>query len=947
MPGIDVTRIALFAIMSILLLVGPASAHNPMGDVDSSGGGDVNNLKILAEPGPSLKINEFMSSPIDDEGGTDVPSTRMLGGGGAKGSGDDWIEIYNEKDDAIDIGGMYLTDDLEDPMKWQIPNDSPWETTISPQGYLLISADGDPEQGPLHVDFSLKKTGEEIGLFHSDGTTLIDSVRYDQQVTGMSLGRYPNAGDHWHFYDRPTPGAENMGMGFLGLVAEPEFSVSRGFYQATFNVALTCPTPGATIHYTLDSSDPPEFSTPYAGLVKVYTGPIRVSGTTCLRAAAFSTDYVPSTIVTHTYIFVDDVIGQPELSTHITQDPVWGSQMHDALLEIPTISLVTPSTIPDDPVGSPPEVPVSIEMLFPDGTQGFQANAGVERFGGQYTLYAKQALRISFKSLYGPSRLEFDLFGDTRYGGDDATDSFNQIILRNGSHDALWYDGYPHSKGVYTRNRYCFDRQMEMGHLSMRGKFVHVYLNGIYWGQYHLMERPTADFMAGYLGGDPEEYDIMKGRSGILNMEGDRTAWDYLVSHTHDYEIVQEYLDIDNYIDYMLLNFYGGNDHDWYPSHNWVAGRRREAGSQFKFFMWDNDFLMRVVSNNAVNNGGPGNMLNSLARHEEFKIRFADRAHKYFFNDGMLTPARVEADFTELTHRIARTIIPECARWSQAGSGGTYTPDSLQPYVDWIKFDYANSKIDIVIQQMRAAGIYPSIDAPAFSQHGGAISPTETISMTAPAGVIYYTIDGADPRLPGGVVNRSHAIAYTGAIHLTASTCLKARAVSGTMWSALNEAVFAVGPVKENLRITEIMYNPQDPNTEFIELKNIGQDAINLNGVRFSDGISFTFPAIDLAPESHILVVEDAAVFETQYGSALPVAGQYEGALSNKGESIRLLDALDLIIHDFAYDDRWYKSTDGDGYSLVLVWAASSDPTQWGDQTLWRPSLALNGSPGE
>ncbi|MCP4454115.1 MAG: hypothetical protein GY809_21860, partial [Planctomycetes bacterium] len=567
----------------------------------------------------------------------------------------------------------------------------------------------------------------------------------------------------------------------------------------------------------------------------------------------------------------------------------------------------------------------------------------------------KQALRISFKSKYGPSRLKFNLFDDTAYGGEDATDSFNQIILRNGSHDALWYDGYPHSRGVYTRNRYCFDRQMEMGHLSMRGKFVHVYLNGVYWGQYHLMERPTADFMATYLGGDEEEYDIMKGRSGILNMEGNREAWDTLVNNTSNYDIVQDYLDIDNYIDYMLLNFYGGNDHDWYPAHNWVAGRRRERGGKFKFFMWDNDFLMREVNNNAVDNGGPGSMLNSLKRHEEFTMRFADRAQKHLFNDGVLTAARVAADFSELTDRVARTIIPECARWSQAGSGGSYTPDALHQYVDWIKFEYAPSKIEVVIQQMRSQGLFPHVDAPTFSQHGGHSAVTEPLSMTAPAGVIYYTLDGADPRLPGGtdprkpggVINASHAIEYTGPTYLMASTSLKARVLSGGTWSALNEAVFAVGPVAENLRITEIMYNAQDPNTEFIELQNIGQDPINLNGVRFDDGIRFTFPAMDLAPQAYVLVVGDVDAFEALYGQALPVAGQYEGTLNNKGEHIGLVDAVGQVIHEFDFDDKWHKSTDGDGYSLVLAYPAQSDPTQWGDETLWRPSLALHGSPGE
>jgi len=305
-------------------------------------------------------------------------------------------------------------------------------------------------------------------------------------------------------------------------------------------------------------------------------------------------------------------------------------------------------------------------------------------------------------------------------------------------------------------------------------------------------------------------------------------------------------MDIDNYIDYMLLNFYGGNDHDWYPHHNWIAGRRREAGNKFMFFMWDNDFLFRRYNGNTIDNGGPANMFPALKQHEEFKIRLADRAQKHFFNDGMLTPARVQADFTELTNRIERTIIPECARWTVEGkleSGITYTPDTLQQSVDWIKFTHGNDRTDIVIQQMRDAGIFPSIDAPIFNQHGGPVPSGFDLTISPPTSTIYYTLNGSDPREPG--TGNAVGTRYTGgSITLTKSTHVKARALSGSTWSALNEATFAVGPIADNLRITEMMYHPQDtnnpddPNAEFIELKNIGlETTINLSLVRFTEGI--------------------------------------------------------------------------------------------------------------
>ena len=91
------------------------------------------------------------------------------------------------------------------------------------------------------------------------------------------------------------------------------------------------------------------------------------------------------------------------------------------------------------------------------------------------------------------------------------------------------------------------------------------------------------------------------------------------------------------------------------------------------------------------------------------------------------------------------------------------------------------------------------------------------------------------------------AIRYMEPLTLKASVRVKARVLT-TEWSALNEAVYAVGPVAESLRISELMYHPKDPNTEFIELTNVGTETINLALVRFSQGIDFTFPAMDLAP---------------------------------------------------------------------------------------------------
>lgn len=128
------------------------------------------------------------------------------------GDYDDWIEVFNFGNEPVDIGGLYITDDFAEPTKYQIPqgNDS---TIIQPQGFLLLWADEDLEQGVLHLDIKLSKTGEEIAFYKPDGATLIDSVSFGQQTTDVSFGRLPNGSSNWTFFDDPTPGSTNVTNG--------------------------------------------------------------------------------------------------------------------------------------------------------------------------------------------------------------------------------------------------------------------------------------------------------------------------------------------------------------------------------------------------------------------------------------------------------------------------------------------------------------------------------------------------------------------------------------------------------------------------------------------------------------------------------------------------------------------------------------------------------------
>ncbi|MFZ5517592.1 MAG: lamin tail domain-containing protein [Candidatus Zhuqueibacterota bacterium] len=145
---------------------------------------------------PALKINEFLAS-------NDTANTDPFGGH------DDWIEIYNAGTEPVDIGGMFITDDLTEPNKVQIPATRPDSTTIQPGGFLIIWADDEPEQGVLHVEIKLGAGGEQIGLYASDAATVIDTLTFGDQTTDQSAGRLADGENNWVFFSNPTPGYTN------------------------------------------------------------------------------------------------------------------------------------------------------------------------------------------------------------------------------------------------------------------------------------------------------------------------------------------------------------------------------------------------------------------------------------------------------------------------------------------------------------------------------------------------------------------------------------------------------------------------------------------------------------------------------------------------------------------------------------------------------------------
>jgi len=1124
--------------------------------------------------GASVALNEIMASNTTTA--TDP-----------QGQYDDWVELHNPSETPVDVAGMYLTDTRDVPRKWQLPTDAPSSTIIAAGGFLLVWADGNTDQEGLHAGFGLDAGGDELYLFDTDGVTLVDSVEYGPQNPDLSYGRYPDATGQWLPIGSPSPGTSNT-RAYVGLVAPVRFSHDRGFREAPFKLTLTCETPGATIYYTVDGSD--AFSTvrQMAG-GRAYREPILIFETTCVRAIAIKSGWMPNQTQTCSYIFLSDAVNQArqpagfpgswksvavdyEMDPDIVDDPRYRDVMEETLQSLPSMSLVMHV---DDlfsassgiyansgSSGASWERPGSIELIYPDGRNGFQSNCGVRIQGGYFRspgASSKKSFRLLFKGMYGATKLRYPLFGD------DAAEEFDTISLRAGANDGYTWSGNERN-AQFTRDQFVRDLQIGTGHAGSHGMFVHLYVNGLYWGLYNPCERPDDSFSASYYGADKEDWDAFKHRNFAVS-QGDRTALNQTISLCREaadslaaYQRLQgnnpdgsanpdypHLLDVPNYIDYMIVNMWAGN-WDWPWNNYWLARKRTADSTGFKFYCWDAEDVMlssrSPLSVNRITNpdsSDVGVFHNSLRRNPEYQLAFGDHVHRFLFNGGLLTSPSLIERYEVLAGTIEMAIIPESARWGDQ-HGRNMDQDDWYVMRDRILNTYLPQRSDIVLQQFRSADLYPNVVAPVFHvdghyQHGGNVAAGAPLTMEGATGTIWYTLDGRDPRVavrasgddgasifvaenaakrvlvPAGPVDEAWktdpdfddsawiggtggvgyerstgyeqyfdidvrdlmyglrtscliripfvlseetletlsnlglkvryddgfvaylngvevarrnfdgepvwnsqaaaqnsdfnaidlepfdvttaigqlhpgknllaihalnqgatssdfllsvtlavsqgasegggtvapgAIEYAGPISLTQSTRLKARALVGSSWSALNEAVYSAGLVAESLRITELMYHPADgSNTEYIELTNIGTEPINLNLVRFSNGVNFTFPSVELMPGGYVLVVRDLAAFESRYGAGLNVAGQYGGSLNNAGERIVLEDAAGQTICDFDFADRWYDITDGLGFSLTACdSAAATDAEAWGEKGSWRPSARSGGSPG-
>ena len=618
-------------------------------------------------------------------------------------------------------------------------------------------------------------------------------------------------------------------------VADTRFKHPRGFYTRPFLQVIRSRTPGAIIRYTTDGSMPSGSH----GLGGTNPVAVPVYSTMTLRAIGYKHGLPSTNVDTHTYLFLDDVLRQPrypdgfprsslipgmgylmeldeEIDPDIVDDPRYRDRILPALRALPSVSIVMDKEdMFGQPIGTDREKldprtsgvyfshraarsprPASVEWLHPDAPEkDFRIDAGLASHGIHGV---KRSLKLVFHKAYGPRQLTRTIFEDAPHG-DTAVSRFDRIVLRSG-HTRSWPGENPDPTSL-VGDQWVRDTQIAMSGIGARGTFVHLYLNGWYWGLYNVVERPDAWFTSSYMGGAKEDWYAVN-HNGELH--GDGSRWNYLrgtlknkdLTTAENYGELERYLDVTQFADYLILGWYARLD-DWGPNGNWYGGNRNHPPGPFQFYMWDAEYslfggtepMVRIHehyrADAATDSPDRIGLFHALSRNRDFMILLADHIYHHCFHGGALTEVNAIARWRRLTDSISSAVITESARW---GDGRRVFGEPTRTRDDNFTLEVERAvrlmrgNVDRFIDVLRLEGYYPTLDPPDM------ILTESHVRLENPngSGAICFTIDGTDPRRRGGAVSPSARCAKTRVdVPIERGRGITARILTDAEWSAL------------------------------------------------------------------------------------------------------------------------------------------------------------------
>jgi len=807
------------------------------------------------------------------------------------GNSPDWIELYNGNDTEFDLTGFGLSDNINDPFKWVFPS-----IILNPESYLLIFASGEDEgsnETNLHTNFKIASEGEMILLTNSAGeiVDLVDSTAIPRDI---SYGRQPDGSDNWLFFSEPTPQAPNNTEGFGEYCETPQISHQGGFYSGTVIISLSINSDTHQIYYTLEGSMPIEDSF-------IYSQPVTIQTTKVLRAAVIDNECFPGEIITHSYL-IDEESNLPTVS--LTTDPynLWDEEYG--------IYVMGNDASPEEPhyganFWEDWERPIHVELFEPNGDLGFRLDAGVKIVGGWSRGFPQKSLAIYARPGYGTSEINYQIFPDKEI------DSFVAIVLRNSGND--WFGNGEGSRTMFRDGMHT-SLMDNTGVEHQEYRPAAVYINGEYWGIHNIREKVNEEFLASNNPGvDPDELDELSAAADII--EGDNQDYlnmiDFISSNSladpDNYLIVEEQVNIENFIDHNIIHIYIGNV-DW-PGNNIKFWRPHIEGAKWKWILYDTDFGFGLFSDWASNvyhntllfaldDNGPGwpnppwstLLFRSLMENVEFQNKFIN--HFCYYLSTRFEPGYVENHISDIVDNIALEMPNHISRWG--GNMGTWNQS-----INFVQ-DFGALRADIVFNHVgNYFGLNESsnLNLSVVSSDAGSISVS---GMSIPENTWYGEYFNDIPIEISAISNPGYIFS-----HWAGSSELD-EDITVTLDGDMNLTAVFVEDDSPGIAvfINEILTNNDTTNTDeagefddWIELYNAGMESGNTGGLFLTDNAEnltkWMIPVETMIePQKFLLIWCDEDQGQGELHTNFKLSGEGESLLLVDFDGLTILDSI-------------------------------------------------------
>ncbi len=763
----------------------------------------------------------------------------------------------------------------------------------------------------LHTNFKLSRKKDTLYLWDLKGT-MIDYLHYNNQLTNVSLGRFPDGSSNFQYMPNPSFNSKNK-SGFIGICKKPEYSIESSWHKNSIDISIINKEKDAEIYYTIDGSSPDTNSKKYANNL------IHISKNTVIRAISTKSGYISSPINTNTY-FINDSASIPVISFVTDSINLYGEK-----------GIFNEKNYFNRRI----EIPVNFEIFDRNHHLFFESTAGAKLSGQATVNLPQKSVRVYARNVYGNSSFNYPFFGNKGLG------KYKTLIFRNGGN--TW--SYAFLRDVFS---HVLSQQLPYSQVRAFQPAI-MYINGEYYGIQNIRERLDAPyFHIKYK--IPEDSiniidDLIKLKNGI--------SYNYFstlnkiiemdMSTSQAYEYLDSHIALNNFTDFFIMQLFVANT-DW-PWKNQQMWSSPSLDNKWRWNFTDMDFTLGINSWPSYNMFSrivvdsffhfPKIFLKVL-ENTTFKNRFLNRTADLY--NTVFKPKNVLNIFDSLVTIIRPEISRHHTKYNNSVKNWKKNVSDIRGYIK-ARYRYFPKAF---IDYFHLSGI-SRLTVRANVNNGIKIRINSITADTSFISGLYFNDVPVEIEVIGG--DDDDFLGWSDKLLGTK------RKISVTLSDSLNLlAVFKKESNDKPLVINEIMYKPADENDckDWFEIYNPNDKAIDLSSYSVKDEKdehNWTFPASsNIAANDYLVITADIKAFKNFYPDVQNVIGEFDFGFGKK-DQIRLYNFTGRLVDSVVYSNKspWPKNANGTGYSIELI-SYKLDNNK-GDN--WKCSSNVLGTPGK